>query len=88
MLKLFPNIKIVVGTAEAATLPDSIIDAITCAQALGWFDLRAFGQSAAGLESSALSWFPYIMICLAITAFQIAIDFPASRLPMCLKILL
>jgi len=38
----FPNAKIVDGTAETTTLPDGSVDVITCAQALGWFDLNAF----------------------------------------------
>lgn len=38
----FPNVKIITGTAEATTLPDSSVDAITCAQALHWFDPDAF----------------------------------------------
>ena len=41
-LTLFPNVKIVDGTAEATTLSDYSIDVITCAQAIGWFDLNAF----------------------------------------------
>ena len=42
LLTQFPNIKIVDGTAEATTLPDHSVDAITCAQALHWFDAEAF----------------------------------------------
>ena len=38
----FPNTKIVDGTAEATTLPSHSVDVITCAQAIGWFDLDAF----------------------------------------------
>jgi len=38
----FPKTKIVEGTAEATTLYDNSIDIITCAQAIGWFDLNAF----------------------------------------------
>ena len=38
----YPNAEIIIGTAEATTLPDHSIDVITCAQALGWFDLFAF----------------------------------------------
>ena len=38
----FLNAKVVNGTAEATTLPDHSVDIITCAQALGWFDLNAF----------------------------------------------
>ena len=38
----FPNAKIVIGTAENSTLPNKSVDVITCAQALGWFDLDAF----------------------------------------------
>lgn len=38
----FPNAKIIDGTAEATTLYDRSVDVITCAQALGWFDLNAF----------------------------------------------
>lgn len=37
-----PNTKIVVGSAEATTLPDHSVDVITCAQALHWFDMGAF----------------------------------------------
>jgi ubiquinone/menaquinone biosynthesis C-methylase UbiE len=32
----------VVGTAEATTLPNNNVDAITCAQALHWFDPDVF----------------------------------------------
>ena len=38
----FQNAKIVVGTAEASTLPEHCVDVITCAQALHWFDRDAF----------------------------------------------
>ena len=38
----YPNAGILIGTAEATTLPDHSVDVITCAQALGWFDLPAF----------------------------------------------
>jgi len=38
----FSNAKIVNGTAEATTIPNDSIDVITCAQAIGWFDLDAF----------------------------------------------
>jgi ubiquinone/menaquinone biosynthesis C-methylase UbiE len=38
----FQNAKIVDGTAEATTLLDHSVDVVTCAQALGWFDLNAF----------------------------------------------
>ena len=38
----YPNAEILTGTAEATTLPDHSVDVITCAQALGWFDLSAF----------------------------------------------
>ncbi|MCL2094618.1 class I SAM-dependent methyltransferase [Candidatus Saccharibacteria bacterium] len=38
----FPNARIVEGAAEASTLADSSIDVITCAQALGWFNLDKF----------------------------------------------
>ena len=38
----YQNAKIVVGSAEFTTLPDHSVDVITCAQALGWFDLNAF----------------------------------------------
>jgi ubiquinone/menaquinone biosynthesis C-methylase UbiE len=38
----YPNAEILIGTAEATTLPDHSVDVITCAQALGWFDLPAF----------------------------------------------
>ncbi|MCL2165425.1 MAG: class I SAM-dependent methyltransferase [Oscillospiraceae bacterium] len=41
-LVLNPNAEILIGTAEATTLPDHSVDVITCAQALGWFDLSAF----------------------------------------------
>ena len=41
-LAAFTNIKIVDGAAEATTLPDHSVDVITCAQAIGWFDLEAF----------------------------------------------
>ena len=42
MLATFPKAKIVDGTAEATTLADHSVDVITCAQAIGWFDLEAF----------------------------------------------
>jgi len=38
----YQNAKIITGSAEATTLPDHSIDVVTCAQALGWFDLKAF----------------------------------------------
>jgi len=38
----YPNTKIVNGTAEATTIHGNSIDVITCAQAIGWFDLNAF----------------------------------------------
>jgi ubiquinone/menaquinone biosynthesis C-methylase UbiE len=38
----YPNAEILNGTAEATTLPGHSVDVITCAQALGWFDLPAF----------------------------------------------
>lgn len=38
----FPNARIITGTAEATTLPDGSADAITCAQALHWFDPDVF----------------------------------------------
>jgi len=38
----YPNVEILIGTAEATTLPDHSVDVITCAQALGWFELSAF----------------------------------------------
>ena len=38
----YPNAKIVDGLAETTTLPDHSVDVITCAQALGWFNLDAF----------------------------------------------
>jgi len=38
----FPNARIVNGTAENTALPDSSVDAVTCAQALHWFDPDAF----------------------------------------------
>jgi len=38
----FPNASIVDGTAENTGLSSNSIDAITCAQALHWFDLDAF----------------------------------------------
>jgi len=38
----FPNAKIVNGTAETTTIPSNSVDVITCAQAIGWFDLDAF----------------------------------------------
>ena len=41
-LASFTNTSVVDGTAEATTLPDNSIDVITCAQAIGWFDLDAF----------------------------------------------
>jgi len=36
------NAKIVNASAEATTLPENSVDAITCAQALHWFDPNAF----------------------------------------------
>ena len=38
----YPNAIIVDGTAENTTLSENSVDVITCAQALGWFDLAAF----------------------------------------------
>ncbi|MCL1795526.1 MAG: class I SAM-dependent methyltransferase [Clostridia bacterium] len=38
----FPNARVVNGAAEATTLPDGSVSAITCAQALHWFDPAAF----------------------------------------------
>ena len=38
----FSNVEVVIGTAEKSTLPDKSVDVITCAQALGWFDLDDF----------------------------------------------
>jgi ubiquinone/menaquinone biosynthesis C-methylase UbiE len=38
----YTNTTIVSGTAEMTTLPDASVDVITCAQAIGWFDLNAF----------------------------------------------
>ena len=38
----FSNTRIINGIAEATTLPDRSVDVIICAQALGWFELRAF----------------------------------------------
>ena len=41
-LAAFPNTTIVPSPAEATTLPNHSIDAITCAQALHWFESDAF----------------------------------------------
>ncbi|NEG71438.1 class I SAM-dependent methyltransferase [Bifidobacterium ramosum] len=38
----YPNVTVTDGTAERTTLPDRSVDAITCAQALHWFDHDAF----------------------------------------------
>ncbi|MDR1117310.1 MAG: class I SAM-dependent methyltransferase [Oscillospiraceae bacterium] len=38
----YPNAKIACGTAESTTLPDHSVHAVTCAQALHWFDPDAF----------------------------------------------
>ena len=38
----YPNAVTVCGTAEATGLPDGSVDAVTCAQALHWFDYEAF----------------------------------------------
>lgn len=42
VLSSFGKARIVVGTAEATALPDHCADAITCAQALHWFDPEGF----------------------------------------------
>jgi len=41
-LSSFSNVKVVDGTAEATTLSQNSVDVITCAQAIGWFNLDAF----------------------------------------------
>jgi len=41
-LAQYPHARIVNGTAENTTLPDSSADVIACAQALHWFDPAAF----------------------------------------------
>ena len=41
-LAAYKNVSIINAPAEATTLPDNSIDAVTCAQALHWFDLDAF----------------------------------------------
>jgi len=41
-LAAYPNAEIVIGTAEETTLSDNSVDVVTCAQALGWFDLKVF----------------------------------------------
>ncbi|MEN6316201.1 MAG: class I SAM-dependent methyltransferase [Clostridiaceae bacterium] len=41
-LALYPNAKIINGSAEFTGLPDHSVDVITCAQALHWFDLDVF----------------------------------------------
>jgi len=38
------NVVAINGTAEATTLPDQSVDAITCAQAFHWFDVPRFKQ--------------------------------------------
>lgn len=38
----YPNAKVTDGTAEQTGLPDACADAVTCAQALHWFDPEAF----------------------------------------------
>jgi SAM-dependent methyltransferase len=38
----FPNVKIMDGTAEATTIPNTSVDVVICAQALHWFDPEAF----------------------------------------------
>jgi len=41
-LSLYPNAKIIDGSAEYTALPDHSVDVITCAQALHWFNLDVF----------------------------------------------
>ncbi|WP_425803353.1 methyltransferase domain-containing protein [Desulfitobacterium sp. Sab5] len=38
----YSNVKLIVGSAEATTLPDHSVDIITCAQALHWFNPDSF----------------------------------------------
>jgi len=51
-LEAFPNIKIVNGLAEDTMLPDCSVDVIVCAQALGWFDLKAFREECCRIGKS------------------------------------
>jgi ubiquinone/menaquinone biosynthesis C-methylase UbiE len=41
-LALYPNAKVVAGSAESTTLSAQSVDIVTCAQALHWFDRNAF----------------------------------------------
>ena len=41
-LTIYPNVKVVNGSAECTTLPDNSTDVIVCAQALNWFNIRSF----------------------------------------------
>jgi len=41
-LSAFSNTVVIDGAAEATTLPNNCVDVITCAQAIGWFDLDTF----------------------------------------------
>ena len=41
-MKPYSNAIIINSTAEATKMPNHSVDAITCAQALGWFDLSDF----------------------------------------------
>jgi len=43
-LPALDNLRIIDGTAEATGLPDSSVDAVTCAQAFHWFDGEKFKQ--------------------------------------------
>lgn len=53
-LEPFSNAKIINATAEATTLPDHSIDVITCAQALGWFDLNTFRKECVRIGKSGV----------------------------------
>ena len=41
-LPVLPNLRVIDGAAEATGLPDSSVDAVTCAQAFHWFDPEKF----------------------------------------------
>ena len=46
-LPVLPNLRVMDGSAEAIGLPDSSVDAVTCAQAFHWFDEEKFKAECA-----------------------------------------
>lgn len=56
-LSHFQNVKIITGAAESTTLPDCSVDVITCAQALGWFNLNAFRTECRRIGKSGVTVF-------------------------------